>query len=79
MKQLDKKVTRMTLSIGGMAVLVSALVGCETIERERYTEWREDAARKCTAYGGREGSQAYSDCMHRQQKRRDSGWGRDGR
>jgi hypothetical protein len=64
-----KAMARRTLSIGGAVALTLALIGCETIEQERRAERYEDAARKCSNYGAREGSRAYSDCMYRQHRR----------
>lgn len=58
------------LSIGSACVLLMALTGCETLEDRRRHERHEDA-RKCSSYGAREGSRAFSDCMYRRQLRRD--------
>jgi len=63
--------------LGGAVVLAMALVGCETIEQERRAEKHEEASRRCSTYGAREGSRAYDDCMRRQHHRSDRDRHRD--
>ena len=63
-------VTRTTLLICSIFVLAVALTGCMSAEEQRQTNLYEDGG-TCSDFGARYGSQAHTQCMLKQQQRRD--------
>lgn len=58
------------LLIGSVVVLATALTGCMSAEERRYANLREDGG-TCADFGAGYGSRAHTQCMLRQQQRRD--------
>ncbi|MGH6862207.1 MAG: hypothetical protein ACRECY_18305 [Phyllobacterium sp.] len=61
---------RMTLLACSSVVLAVALTGCMSAEEQRQANLHEDGG-TCSDFGARYGSQAHTQCMLRQQQRRD--------
>jgi hypothetical protein len=62
---------RPAFSIGGLGMLAIALTGCMSPEQERLVNLNEDRG-ACFSMGARYGSSAHTECMLRQQERRDN-------
>ncbi|MEB2847210.1 hypothetical protein GAO09_23780 [Rhizobiales bacterium RZME27] len=57
--------------ITGMGFAAMMLSGCVSAEEQRHANLYEDAG-TCTDFGARYGSRSHTDCMMRQQERRDN-------
>lgn len=57
--------------LGLVAVLGMGLAACESPEQRRYANLSEDNS-TCASFGAGQGSRDYTDCMLKQQNRRDS-------
>ena len=65
------RTSRHAFSIGGLGMLAIALTGCMSPEQERLVNLNEDQG-ACSSIGARYGSPAHTECMLRQQERRDN-------
>ena len=63
--------SRHAFSIGGIGMLAIALTGCMSPEQERMVNLNEDQE-SCSSMGARYGTSAHTECMLRQQERRDN-------
>ena len=62
---------RPLLMLGLVAALGAGLAACESPEQRRYANLSEDNS-TCATFGAGQGSRDYTDCMLKQQSRRDS-------
>jgi hypothetical protein len=65
------RTSRSAFSIGGIGMLAIALTGCLSPEQERLANLDDDQ-RSCSSMGARYGTSAHTECMLRQQERRDT-------
>jgi len=63
-------VAKTMFSIGGAVLVAVTLSGCMSAEEERRAQLYQDGG-TCADFGARYGSRSHTDCMLRQQDRRD--------
>jgi len=71
MNQIYLNAGRPLLTLALVAALGAGLVACESPEQRRHANLSEDN-NTCATFGAGQGSRDYTDCMLKQQSRRDS-------